>query len=68
MNSLFFDTIVAFFAFAIIRYTLPNYLLSKELSLLKCIVVSACYALSVLVSNHLSTVYKQNQVKQVDKQ
>lgn len=68
MHFLLFSTIVAFFAFAIIRYTLPNYLLGIELSLFKCFVISACYALNVLVINYLSTIYKQNQVKQVDKQ
>lgn len=49
MNHLLYDTIVAFVAFASIRYTLPNYILGKEMTLFTGFVLSLCYALCAFV-------------------
>ena len=58
-NILIFDTIIAFFAFATTRYTLPNYILGKDLSLWHCIIYSSCYALCAWLRKYLSLKFKE---------
>ncbi len=57
MNSLIFDTIVAFFAFATTRYTLPKFILGQEMSFFACFVLSFCYALCAYIRKYLSILY-----------
>lgn len=49
MDQILYDTIIAFFTFASIRYALPNYILGKEISLYAGLVLSLCYALCAFV-------------------
>ena len=58
-NMLIFDTIIAFFAFAITRYTLPNYILGKDLSVWHCMIYSLCYALCACLRKYMSLKFKE---------
>ena len=46
MNDFMYNMMI----FGIIRYSLPNYLLSKNIRLDKLIVTSLCYALAVYIT------------------
>lgn len=46
MNDFIYNVII----FGLIRYSMPNYILSKNIKLDKLIVTSLCYALAVYVT------------------
>jgi hypothetical protein len=52
MNPAIHEGLVAFFVFAIIRYSLPNLILGKEISLWSGFILSFFYTLSVLVRSY----------------
>lgn len=56
---LLYDTIVAFVAFASIRYALPNYILGKEMTLFTGFVLSLCYALCAFVRAYAKRFLKE---------
>lgn len=49
MNQIVYDTIVAFFTFASVRYTLPNYILGKEITFINGLILSFLYALCAFI-------------------
>jgi hypothetical protein len=53
MNQLAYDTIIAFFTYIIVRYTLPNYILGKEITVYSGLLLSFLYALSTLVRTYM---------------
>lgn len=53
----FYDSLVAFITFGIVRYTLPNLVLGKDISLWSGLVLSFFYALSVVIRSYCKTLY-----------
>lgn len=52
LNEYISETLIAFFTFASVRYSIPNYILNKEISLWSGFVLSVCYALCAFIRKY----------------
>lgn len=57
MNFLFYESLIAFFVFALIRYAIPNFILGKESTLWSGFVLSSFYTLSVFLRSYSKQVF-----------
>ena len=57
MNFLLFESLIAFFVYAIIRYIVPNFILGKESTLWSGFVLSCFYTLSVFLRSYSKQVF-----------
>lgn len=49
--------LIGFIVFALIRYSLPNFLLGKAIDLKTLIVVSSCYGLALIVRKQMMEMF-----------
>lgn len=52
INEYVLETLIAFLTFASVRYSLPNFILNKEISLWSGFVLSFCYALCAFIRKY----------------